>query len=472
MSLDGVEAIVRADVCIVGAGAAGLALAYALRLAPLRVLILESGPVADPESLNAGEPVGHEYNGLLQGRVRGVGGTTAVWPGQCMRLRPSDLAAWPFDLERHYRRAEELLGIPPGETAADPWLLRRQAGPGFDETRIESATAVFCRVRRLAEIDIGQPTVLEGAIATRIEDGRVEARDLAGRNIEVEAGAVVLAAGTIETLRLMLVSGIGGERVGWTFEDHACAEPARVLGPARPLQDMYGMRSRGGLRYYPKLLLASGLRDEHTPGCMANVVFRYGDRSPLQAALRLRRAYRARTRPSLRDALDVARGVPELALGGLRLARGLEPAPTPAEMRVLTIVEQLPTTSGRLSLSHEVDTLGVPRARIDWRLGEAERRSMETFVHVLDEEFRRTGAGALEVEPWLAGGDWEDHAFDVFHPAGGARIGDVVDEDCRVCDTDSVYVCSAAAFPRSGCANPTLTIIALAFRLADHLQDR
>src|SRR5581483_988479 len=179
----------RADVCIVGAGAAGLTLAHALRDSGLDVLVLESGPVDDADGWNAGEVAGHEYNGLLRGRVRGLGGTTAVWPGQCIRLRAADLAGWPFDLDSAYRRAEELLGIPAGETARDPWELL-----GEPPLPVETALSVFCKRKRLADLEIGAARVLTGAVATRVESGRVELRRADGRGSEVECGAVAIAA--------------------------------------------------------------------------------------------------------------------------------------------------------------------------------------------------------------------------------------------------------------------------------------
>lgn len=454
MSLDGVEGKMHTDVCIVGAGAAGLTLAHALRQDHLSVLVLESGPVDEPDRWNAGEVVSHGYNGLLRGRVRGIGGTTAVWPGQCMRLRPSDLAAWPFELDAHYRQAEELLGIPAGETARDPWQLFDEPGPGFDPCRVETAISVFCRRKRLAGLDIGAARVLAGAVATRVERGRVEVRDVEGRAVEVECGTVVVAAGTIETLRLLQVSGI---EAGRGFEDHPFADAARVVGPPRALQDTYGMRLRRGLRYYAKPIV---------DGCIANVVFEYDSGTPIQTLLRMRRARRG----GMRDVLRIARGTPELVAGAARLARGREPAPRPTAMRILAVAAQ-PDPQGSLTLSDELDPLGIPRARIDWRVGEHERASVANAVAVLDEELRRTGAGSLEPEPWLADTErFVEHAFDSFHPAGGARIGDILDDDLQVRASPGVYVCGAAAFPRTGPVNPTLTILALAFRLADHLR--
>lgn len=446
----------RADVCVVGAGAAGLTLAHALRRAGMSITVLESGPVADPDRWNAGESVGHAYNGLLRGRVRGVGGTTAVWPGQLMRLRPRELEAWPFDLDPHYRRAEDLLGIPVGETARDPWTLFGQADPGFDVQKVDTALSVFARRKRLADLDLGGARVLTGVFATRVESGRVALRDHSGREDEVECNAIVLAAGTIETLRLMLVSGLGDGDVGRGFEDHASADVARVVGPVRALQDRYGMHLRNGLRYYAKLIVGD---------CMTNIVFSYDERSALQSLLRIRRSRRA----GARDVLRVLRGAPELATGALRMARGREPAPRPKDVRILAVVEQRPEST--VALADELDPLGVPRVRVDWRLGEDDRRALESSVTVLDEELRRTRAGALEVEPWLSDhARWSEHAFDSFHPAGGARIGSVVDENLEVIGARGIYVCGAAAFPKAGTVNPTLTIAALAFKLSETLR--
>ncbi|MGH2971488.1 MAG: GMC oxidoreductase [Gaiellaceae bacterium] len=475
MPLEDVPQKLRADVCVVGAGAAGLALAHALRDAGVSIVVLESGPIEDSTVLDAGEVVGHTYNGLTHGRVRGPGGTTSIWPGQCMRFRPEDYEAWPFgpdEMEPHWARAERMLGLTPGELARDPWESLGEPGPGFDPARVESASAIFVGRRNLADLDVGAATLLTGAIATRVESGRVEVRDLAGRAVEVEAAIIVLAAGGIETPRILLASGIGGNEVGRGFQDHPFCEAATVAGRPRPLQDMYGMRLRRPLRYYPKLLLSQALRPRGEPGCMANVVFRYGSRSPLEAALRARRRIRAHKAPAVRDLALVAGGLPELAAGAVRAARGREPAPRPERIRLLTIVEQVARPDSRLTLGDELDPLGVPRARIEWRLGEEERLAIDTFVAVLDEELRRTSTASLEREPWLDDDDWADHLSDGFHPAGGARFGAVVDRDCAVLGVHGVYVCGSSVFPRSGCANPTLMILALAFRLADHLRNR
>jgi choline dehydrogenase-like flavoprotein len=437
----------RADICIVGAGAAGLALAHGLGGSGRSVLLVESGP--GQEELNEGEVAGHAYNGLARGRVRGVGGTTAAWPGQCMRLDARDFEHWPLaSLDGWYERAEELLGLTPGVTARDPWELFGEPEPGF--TRLRSVLGAFAhRRRRMAEQGTSGAELLTGTTVTRVERGRVETT--AGA---IEASTVVVAAGALETTRLLIASGFRQDGLGRCFQDHAACFPARVVGAdARALQDRWDMRLARSVRYQAKLL---------GDGCMATFVFDYGDDAPLNAALRLRRGF------ARRDLVLAARGAPQLASAALRVARGRMPAPPPEAIRVLAVLEQPARTESALTLSDERDSLGMPRLRVDWRVGGEEGLALAAFVATLDEELRDSGAGALDIEDWVGSPDWHDHAFDAFHPSGTTALGTVVDENCRI--DDGIYVCSGSVFPTSGCANPTLTILALALRLADHLR--
>jgi Aldo/keto reductase family len=121
------------DLCIVGAGAAGLALASEFLNGPWRVLVLESGlrePDAGVEALNTLDCVGLRHDGWREGRIRALGGTTRAWGGQLVPLRAGELeprpwvpdSGWPVQLEElqpYYRRTERLLRI---------------EGPPYDET--------------------------------------------------------------------------------------------------------------------------------------------------------------------------------------------------------------------------------------------------------------------------------------------------------------------------------------------------
>jgi choline dehydrogenase-like flavoprotein len=97
----------------------------------------------------------------------------------------------------------------------------------------------------------------------------------------------------------------------------------------------------------------------------------------------------------------------------------------------------------------------------------------------LGADFARRRVGRLRLEPWLDAGtdEWGRSIEETYHYIGttrmstGARDG-VVDTDCRVHGVDNLYVAGSSVFPTAGHVNPTLTIVALALRLAEHLNAR
>ncbi len=117
----------EADLCIIGAGAAGITLALQLARAKFRVLILESGglePEAQTQMLAAGEIGGIGYVPLVSARIRAFGGSTGHWAGWCRPFESIDFEArpwvphsgWPIglaELEKYYPRAQEICELGP-----------------------------------------------------------------------------------------------------------------------------------------------------------------------------------------------------------------------------------------------------------------------------------------------------------------------------------------------------------------------
>jgi choline dehydrogenase-like flavoprotein len=138
--------------------------------------------------------------------------------------------------------------------------------------------------------------------------------------------------------------------------------------------------------------------------------------------------------------------------------------------------EQAPNPDSRVTLSPERDALGLPRIRLDWRLGEQDRRSVVEHMRSLALEFGALGIGRMSIDveddgvwPQLVSGS--NHHMGTTRMHDDARYG-VVDRDCRVHGVDNLFVAGSSVFPTSGAANPTLTLVALALRLADHLKTR
>jgi choline dehydrogenase-like flavoprotein len=135
--------------------------------------------------------------------------------------------------------------------------------------------------------------------------------------------------------------------------------------------------------------------------------------------------------------------------------------------------EQAPNPDSRVTLGTRRDRFGLPVARIDWRPASSDRASIRASQEVIDEALRAAGLGHVELmlgderPPALLEGNFHHLGATRMHP--DPAMG-VVDADCRVHGVRNLYVAGSSVFPTYGCSNPTLTVVALALRLADHLK--
>jgi choline dehydrogenase-like flavoprotein len=483
------------DVCVVGAGAAGITLARELAGKQVSVCVLEAGGLEyDPatQALYEGDVVGHGYFSLDSCRVRIFGGTTTHWNGWCRPLDEVDLrrrdwvpdSGWPLErteLDTYYARAHQLCGLGPYDYSLPEW--ERAGGARalpIPRDRVASALYQFSpptrfgvayrdELRRASGVH-----VLLRANAVRVQldpEGRrvsgVAARTLEGKRIVVRGRRTVLAAGGIESARLLLASndvrpnGIGNQHdlVGRYFSDHPHA-PAGLLGlPKRVSTAFYEQRAgiRGatvrGALVLPDRLEASErlLRSSFT--------FEPLERDPY---VDRESAAEQRAERTGEDVLELAHAVDERSDTTL--------------YALYMRAEQAPNPDSRVTLGRELDRLGMPKVRLRWRIGELDRRSAVRSVRALARAFGSSGLGRLYSRPLEEDGFW-DHVQGGNHHLGTARMHaearkGVVGRDCRVHGVDNLYVAGSAVFPTFGFANPTLTIVALAVRLADHLAGR
>jgi choline dehydrogenase-like flavoprotein len=155
--------------------------------------------------------------------------------------------------------------------------------------------------------------------------------------------------------------------------------------------------------------------------------------------------------------------------------RMLPRAEPPNRAMVRAFAEQSPNYDSRVQLSPQRDRLGRNLVRLDWRLKDCDLRSMRRAHEILDSELRRANLGRLEAHLDSADVEWPARLTGGYHHMGTTRMHDdphqgVVDANCRVHGTSNVYVAGSSVFPTAGYANPTLTIVALSIRLADHLK--
>ncbi len=145
--------------------------------------------------------------------------------------------------------------------------------------------------------------------------------------------------------------------------------------------------------------------------------------------------------------------------------------------KIVTTQEQAPNPASRVRLAHERDPLGMPRVRLEWRLSDLDRHSIEVAVEECVRSFGSAGIAKLHTPLNLQAHGWPSDIPISWHHCGTTRMSDdpgrgVVNADGRVHGIENLYIAGSSVFTTSGNGNPTLTIVALALRLASHLREQ
>ena len=316
----------------------------------------------------------------------------------------------------------------------------------------------------------------------------MEARDFSGKTLRVRAERFVVAAGTIETTRLLLwLDAQSGDRafqatraLGHYFQDHLKSEVATISRQHQALSNrLFAYHYIDGTRrsLHLDLTTAAQEQDEGTSA------FVYAAMDLSQSSLNLVKAVvRGLQRRQLRPG-DVAALIGEIPLM-LRSAwwlgtKGQVFMPESVRLGVQIAIEQRPHWDNHIRLASERDALGIPKAELHWVPREEDERTFQTTARRLRGYWSRIGLDASCPLTWLVGGEGQparfiDRAAAYAHPSGSTRMGtdpanSVVGPDLVCHAIPNLSVASASVFPSSGSANPTFTILQLALRHADSL---
>lgn len=473
------DSVIDCDVCIVGAGAAGITIAREFLGRPLQVVLLESGwltPDAKTQSLYAGAVTGRPYFDLESARSRYFGGTTNLWTGECRPLDAQDFeprdwvpdSGWPFGLDEllpFYRKAQSVCQLGAYGYTADDWRGHGVRPMAIESGRVQTYAFQYSPPTRFGEVYRNEvrnaPNVVTylGANVVDLETPESPQRVravrvvcLAGTSFRVGARVFILATGGIENARLLLLSdrvhsaglGNGNDLVGRYFMEHIYLDAAaEIRAPRGAISAFYtaghwveGRRLRGILGLTPEVRR----RERLTNYCGVIV----------------------EPNPSLLTRLR----------NGIADIRG---RPTLRTYFVKNVMEQAPNSESRVTLGQDRDRLGCRRTVLRWRLSAVDKSTAHRAHAILSEELTRSGVGQMtssmgsEADPWPTSVRGARHHMGTTRMHVDPRRG-VVDADCRVHGVANLYVAGSSVFPTSGAANPTLTIVALALRLAHHLQ--
>jgi glycine/D-amino acid oxidase-like deaminating enzyme len=500
------------DVCVVGAGAAGIYVAHRLAERGTRVLVLEAGGQRSVDGTALGiqtSLAGSTYRGASLGRAFGLGGTTRRWGGQLVPYLDGDAAraephlahAWRHVVNvvaRQSERVRSVLGLrqPAGPRSAAGPFARVAARLRASGVELVASDILPFRRRDLSRllrprypgrgaVDVCLHAMVRAWVVSARDSGaRIEALTVraAGRDLEVRAPAFLLAAGALESARILLeieaalpVSPFRGRSIGRGLSDHLSCTVARVPARSAPaIGEWFAPRFESGHLRSARLLEAGP--PTASPRGFFHFIFERQEPA-FDLARQALEAWQTRRWPELAAPELAARelgrslgGLAALAWGRVVRARLHVPRGTPVHLQL--DIEQAPCAGRGVSLGGERDGFDRRVARLDWDVSPADLAHAVAMAQRFARAFHGHARELSELElldPIRLGLT----PLDAFHPTGLCRLGAddaaVVDLELRVRGLDNLWALSTGVFPSAGSANPVLGMLCLGEELTARL---
>ena len=482
------------DFCVIGAGAAGTYLASKLT-AYGRVCLLEAGGEDYSENSQKnyeGKSIGshHLTHGLDGSRLRFFGGSTNCWAGGCGKFDELDFrkrdwianSGWPIelkDLNEHYSRVKKFLEIDEEKSvlarfsAPSPFEIRTL---GYTEKKLFNELFIkdFSESRDLTLI-LNFNAVKLISLQNRIS--KVSGRNYQGDEIGITSKYFVISSGGIASTNFLqrnegIVNQKSRKNLGIYFQDHPIA-PAATLILNKPLnlsvaQDYWGQQIE------PFFILPEKIqREKRLLNCAIQIY-----EEPAQLSKSTVSALKIYKKLKGNNVTTSFEDIKRLVSNPLAVIKDLRNRKN-RENLVYTMrfqLEQSPNPMSKLTIEESENNEATYSPILDWNFTQLER-------HTLDVNLAYFASYILEKRIGILKLDWQllEHNNSLpfalrggQHHSGSARMAasekdGVVDKNLKVFGTDNVYVCSSAVFPTNSWVNPTLTILALADRLATHL---
>ena len=533
---------VDTDVCIVGAGPVGIALAKEFINQNFKVCLLEGGDVnyfdEEIEALGDGENAGDPFAPLKEMRRRQFGGTANWWSIYLNQgrigVRYTDLddidfkkrewvpySGWPItkeDLFPFYKRAHVFCQLGPYDYSTKPWETENDPRVLTDDDRITSLMfkfgprSIYYEDYRVQLEKSSNITTYLNANVVELESDettqtikRVHVACLSGNRFTVSAKKFILATGGLENARLLLLSnrvqpnGMGNQYdvVGRYFMDHPIIYPGHlVLSDARLVHSMglYDKRHINGETVMGRLALTENVLRRDKLLQMSVMLFPRDKTYKSDGKVSAKSLFTAVMHG--RVPANLFRHIRNIAFDGDQLIADLYQNKIKREvikpslqfggwssgdiqnhefvkLELVAPTEQAPHPDNRVTLSKNKDKLGCPQVKLTNYWNEIDKDSVRRALATYSKAFKDGGLGYTKFADF---GDLEV-AMSSHHNMGTTRMNEnprlgVVDPNCKVHGISNLFMAGGSVFPTGGFANPTLTMIALAIRLADHVKDK
>ena len=401
-------------------------------------------------------------------------------------------SGWPLskqDLDRYYAKAQTSLQLGPYNYELAFWQKENKKFQPFplDPEVVINKIWQFTQARfsELYKNPIVESSNLQLFTHANVVDIRLNeslstvthlvVKNLSGKTHEIRSKHFILACGTIQNTRLLLASnsqipnGIGNSHdlVGRYFMEHLEISSGELWLFDRLESELYDLKF-GESKARAELAISSKVQDQQ------KILNGTVSLSPLSFMRELKSPMETwQNEDPRKSAENTYQPMARARSKALKQKGMIEKA-----YDMHTRMEQAPNPNSRITLSNEKDLQGVPKVHLHWELTDLDKHSIRNLYQVIGKEFGKSGIGRVKIHPFLR--DQNDQTFPEetaggWHHMGTLRMADspqngVVDSNCKVHELSNLHIAGAACFPTSGAANPTLTLVALALRLSDHLK--
>ena len=499
--------IIEGDICIVGAGAAGISIALEWIDTSYKIILLEGGGFGYEDKIQdlyKGTTTGQKYFPLKSTRLHYFGGTTGHWGGYCTEFDAIDFkkrdwvphSGWPIsknDLDPFYKRSKDILDLHATDYSLEYWQKQDSSRVHLpiDKNVVYSKMWQFSAPTRFGnkyrDAIVNAPNIhlytyanVTNMIANEqlSEITEVTIKNLEGKEHKVKATHYILACGAIQNPRLLLASnkqykkGLGNENdiVGRYFMDHIEMKSSELwLSNSHPMQ-LY-IYNHGKTKARAELALTEATQTKYKilngtaslthldkARQIQSTIDTWDDEDPRRNVMTTWEKIKKRLltyKESTIDNIDKA-------------------------YELFTRIEQAPNPDSRLTIGTKKDALGVPLVNLNWQITSIEKESIRKIHEIIGQQVGISDIGRVKLLEYLHDKNdtsWPSFTSGGWHHIGTTRMSDtpkngVVDANCKVHGIANLFIAGASCFTTSGAANPTLTIVALSLRLSDHLKER
>lgn len=516
------DAVITADICIIGAGAAGISIAQSFFSSSLTVALLEGGGMEyEEESQELYKGINKGFPYPLEGsRARYFGGTTNYWAGHVRPFTDNDfdgkpwigVEGWPItksDLDDYYQHAFNICMHGTGQDQWDIayWFKKHGITSSLmDEDKFKVIIEQVMQRSQPSFVSFGtyfknslekSDNVIVYLHSNVIELNTNEsgnaivscsAYSKTDKQFSVKAKYFVVACGGIENARLLLVSnstiksGIGNQKdqVGRYFCDHPHANLGTFIMSGKPqaIEKLFRYNETpSGSKYVGEIELPKKIQKKHK---LTNTFMRLLPKVPhssdgtLSAWEILDNAKKGNVPDDI--LYHIGNVITEIDTLVERQYYKLSQKSPQRHYKIFMITEPVPTYESQISLIDAKDKFGKQQIGLNWQLNDIDKKTLLFASKTFATEMGRLGLGRVQLKTELEN-EWPNYLWEKHHHLCTTRMArnsssGVVDKNCKVFSTKNLFIAGSSTFTTASTAPPTLTIVALALRLAEHIKGK